>query len=301
MERAMRRTAIALIGALASVPAIGADFEQHWDNVAGLHAGGIGSLYLAYLMFDPENVDIDQPQRFNGGAAGAYAMPISDNASIQVDAAADIALQREGDSDQTMLEGTIAVHLSWRDPSSHLLGAFGGGGLSIDDGDNLGEPIPFYFAGLEGQAYFDRATLQGQVGFLDGDDNWLETIENAYFARAVAHYYVTDRTKLSAEASYLHGGRPNNVPDSGGVIDIYGWGARLDHLFADHGFGMFASYNGYDFRPTEESDHPWVHEFRVGLVKYFGSPSILDNDRYAAGLDLPPASRWISIATNEIE
>jgi hypothetical protein len=296
----MRRIAVALIMALASVPATAADFEQQWDNVAGLHAGGVGALYLAYLMFDPANVDIDVAQRFNGGASGAYSMPISANASVQVDGAADLALQLQDDGDQTVLEGTIATHVSWRDPSSHLLGVFGGGGLSIDNGDN-GEAIPFYFAGVEGQAYFDRITLQGQIGFLDGDDVWLETIENAYFARAVASYYVTDSTKLSAEASYLHGDRPNNVPDSGGIIDIYGWGARLDHLFADHGFGMFASYDGYDFRPTEESDHPWVHEFRIGLVKYFGSPSIIDNDRRAAGLDLPPASQWISIATNEIE
>jgi hypothetical protein len=34
---------------------------------------------------------------------------------------------------------------------------------------------------------------------------------------------------------------------------------------------------------------------------YFGGPSLIDNDRRGAGLDLPAINRWISVSTNEIE
>lgn len=298
----MRRGSLALAAAILAVtPALGADFEQKWEQTGALHAGGFAAVQLGYLMFDPDNVDIDRPNRFTAGGLGSYAAPLSDRASVQFDALGEVTINPEDDSDETLFEGTLGAHINWRDPASHLFGAFGGGGISVDGGDNDGPSIPFVFAGIEGQAYFGRATLQGQVGFLDGDDAWLETIENAAFARVVGRYYLSDATRLSAELSYLHGGRPNNDPESGGVIDIFGWGARVDHLFGSHGFALNLAYNGYDYRPTEETDAPWVHEFRVGLTKYFGSPSIMANDRSAAGLDLPPVARWISTSTNEIE
>jgi hypothetical protein len=117
----------------------------------------------------------------------------------------------------------------------------------------------------------------------------------------VASYYPTDNTRISLEAAALHGDRPNNDPDSGGIIDIFTAGMRVDHALPGTGLSVFGAYNFYDFHPTEESDAPWVHEFKIGLVKRFGSTSTFDNDRNAAGLDLPPVARWISISTNEIE
>lgn len=291
---------IAMLSVLAVGPSYAADFEQQWTEAAGIHRGGYASLHLGYLFFDPDNNDSGLDQRATAGGSFAYSMPLSEDVSFQLDGFGEAALQWDGDNDQTLFEGMFGGHLSKRDPERHLMGLFGGAGLSVDGGDD-GAAIPFLFAGVEGQAYFARGTLTGQAGWLDGNDNELETIENALFVRGVASHYVTDQTRLSGELSYLHGGRPNNDPTSGGVIDIYGWGASLDHVFPDHSFAVGLVYNGYDFQPTEESDAPWVHEFRVRLTKYFGSPSILENDRRAAGLDLPPISRWISTATNEIE
>jgi hypothetical protein len=296
----MRAATAFTLAAFLTTPALAASPQQDLLTASGLHAGGVFAGDISYLMFDPDNVDIDTPQRFNAGILSTYGKPLSPNFSFQLDSALDAALQSDDTDNQTMWEGTFGGHLSWRDPSSHLLGVFGGGGFSIDGGDN-GGPSTFYFAGVEGQAYFNQLTLQAQVGFLDGQDKWLETIDNAYFMRGVASYYFKPNTKLSVEVSFLHGSRPNNDPDSGGVIDLPGWGIRLDQAIGNSGGALFASWNGYDFRTTEESDAPWVNEFKVGFVKRFGSSSILDNDRNGAGLDLPSVGRWTSISANEIE
>jgi hypothetical protein len=286
---------------LASGPAVAADFGERWTAEGGLHAGGVGAIHLGYLMFDPDNVDVDIPQWPVAGASWSYSRPMSADTSVQFDIAAGVPLSRQGDDDQTMFELVLAGHWSKRDPSSHLWGFFGGTGFVLDDGDNDTGAMPFYLVGVEGQRYFGNTTLYGQAGFLDGKDFWLETIENGFFGRFVASYYFSPNTKLSGELSIVHGDRPNNDPTSGGIINIYGWGARLDHVPAGHSFGVSLIYNGFDYQTTEESDAPWVHEIRVALVKYFGSGSIMENDRQAAGLDLPPVTRWFATSNNEIE
>jgi hypothetical protein len=296
----MRAVVTFALAALAVTPAFAASQQQDWLASSGLHAGGSIGGEAAYLMFDPDNVDIDTPQRFNAGIFGTYGRPISSATSFQLDGAIDTALQTDATDNQTMTEGVLAGHLSWRDPSSHLLGVFGGAGFATDGGDNDG-PSSFVFGGVEGQAYLHGLTLQAQAGYLNGHDNWLEAINNAYFLRGVASFYFKPDTKLSLEVSYLHGARPNNDPDSGGVVDIPGWGARLDQAIGNGGAAIFASWNGYDFRTTEESDAPWVNEFKIGFVKRFGSGTILDNDRNGVGLDLPSVVRWTSTSTNEIE
>jgi hypothetical protein len=295
----MRRFPVICVFAclLAGGPAVAADFDE---VVGGLHAGSVGSIHLGYLMFDPDNVDVDVPNWPVAGARWSHSRPMSADTSVQFDIATEFPLVRQGDGDQTMFELVGAAHWSKRDPSSHLWGFFGGTGFVLDDGDN-GSAMPFYLLGAEGQAYFGNSTLYGQAGLLDGKDFWLETIENGFFGRVVAIHYLSPNTKLSGELSLVHGGRPNNDPTSGGIINIFGWGARLDYVPEGHSFGVSLIYNGFDYQPTEESDAPWVHEIRVALVKYFGSGSIMENDRHAAGLDLPPVSRWFATSNNEIE
>jgi hypothetical protein len=121
----------------------------------------------------------------------------------------------------------------------------------------------------------------------------------------VVSYYPAPNTKISGELSFLSGDRPNNVPGGPGELEVLGWGAKLQHMFdtpiMPMPAGISLAYNGYDYDATFESDSPLVHEFRIGFDVIFGSPSLIDNDRRAAGLDLPQINRWISTSTNEIK
>jgi hypothetical protein len=299
----MRRFSVlcGIVCLIAGGPAAAADFD---GVVGGIHAGSVGSIHLGYLMFDPDNVDVDDPNWPVAGARWSHSRPLSADTSVQFDIAAEFPLERQGDDDQTMFELVAAGHWSRRDPSTRLWGFFGGVGFVLDDGDNgdgTSVAMPFLLAGLEKQLYLGDTTLYGQAGYMHGKDNWLETIENGLFARVVASHYFSPNTKVSGELSFVHGGRPNNDPTSGGIVNILGWGARLDHVPAGQSFGVSLIYNGFDYQTTEESDAPWVHEVRLALVKYFGSGTILENDRHAAGLDLPPVSRWFATSNNEIE
>jgi hypothetical protein len=301
----MRRIPIALAMILASAGfARAADFSTAFgeNDGAGLHAGSIGSLYLGYLGYDPDNVDIDAPDQGIVGGRFAYAHPLTETFSAQFDLLGEVNFtgSPDDDNDLTLGDYMAAVHIDSRDPSSYLLGAFGGGGQSFDNGDN-GDPIPYWFAGAEAQIYHGNGTLGAQIGYLDSDDNYLESIYDAVFARLAASVYFGERTKLTGELSYLHGSRPNVIADSGGIVDIAGWGMQFDHQIADSPFHLMLAYDGFDFNTTEESDAPWVHEARIGVTVLFGSSDLMDNDRRAAGADLPPINRWISTSANEIE
>ncbi len=265
--------------------------------------GGVASIYFGHLDYESDEVDIPDPQTQIIGGRGAVSIPFMDVFSVQLDLLGEHTLDKTGDNDQTIGDLTAAAHLSYRDPSMFLVGLFGGGGLSEDNGDDE-EDITFFFAGAEAQGYWDNFTAYGQVGYLDGEEFYQEIPENAWFGRGVLSYYYMSNTKISGELSFLSGDRPNGAGGNG-ELEVFGWGAKVQHLFdvpvLPGPAGISVAYNGYNYDATNESDSPDVHEFRIGFDFLFGSPSLIDNDRRAAGLDLAPINRWISTSTNEIE
>lgn len=269
----------------------------------GLLAGGILSIYGGYLAYEKDEVDIGDQDQGIVGARGAYSLPLSSMFSAQFDLIGEANITgSDDDNDLTLGDYMGAIHIDARDPSSYLFGVFGGGGQSFDNGDNDGDSIPFWFAGIEGQKYFNNLTLGGQIGYVDSDDNYDETISNAWFARAATSYYIGYDTKLSGDVAFFTGDRANG--NSSGSMDVISWGARLDHFFPEFPVGLMVAYNGFDYEgdaASNESDAPVVHEFRIGASLLFGAGSIMENDRRAAGADLPAINRWISTSANEIE
>jgi hypothetical protein len=267
--------------------------------------GGIASIYVGHIDYESGEVDISDTQTQIIGGRGAISIPFMDNFSIQIDALGEHTLDRTGDGDQTIADLTFAGHVSYRDPSMYLVGLFGGGGRSFDNGDDDDGEIPFYFIGAEAQAYWNDFTAYAQAGYLDGEDFYLENVEDAWFGRGVISYYYMQNTKIAGEISFVSGDRRNNTPGGPGDLEVFGWGAKIQHMFdtpvLSSPAGISLAYNGYNYKATDESDSPDVHEFRIGFDFVFGSPSLIDNDRRAAGLDLPPINRWVSTSTNEIE
>jgi hypothetical protein len=295
-------------GLLTLMPVQAADLSlpaSAAEQDTSLLMGGIASVYVGHINYESDEVDISDPQTQIIGARGAVSIPFMDRFSIQIDALGEHTLDKTGDNDQTIGDLTFAGHASYRDPSMYLVGLFGGGGWSFDNGDDDDGAIPFYFIGAEAQVYWKNFTAYGQAGYLDGEDFYLEVVEKAWFGRAVASYYFTPNTKLSGEINYVSGDRLNETPGGPGELDVVGWGAKLQHMF-DTPFlsspaGISLAYNGYNYKATDESDSPDVHEIRIGFDIVFGAPSLIDNDRRAAGLDLPPINRWVSTSANEIE
>lgn len=275
------------------------------DKPQGLLAGGIVSIYGGYLGYEQGQVDISDQDQGNAGARGSYSLPLSSRISAQFDLLGEVNVTGSGDDDDlTRGDYMGAVHLDMRDPSSYLFGIFAGGGQSFDDGDNDDDSIPFWFVGLEGQKYINNLTLGGQLGYLDSDDNYDETISNALFVRAAAGYYFGENTKLSGDLAFLRGDRVNGSSSRRGTMDVISWGARLDHFSSKLPVGLSLSYNGFDYegdRESDESDAPFVHEVRIGASLLLGTGSLMENDRRAAGAELPPINRWISTSANEIE
>lgn len=273
------------------------------DN--SLLTGGVLGIGLAYIDHEDDEVDISDPDTQLIGGHGAVSIPFMDRYSIQLDALGEHTLDKTGDDDQTIGNLMLGAHASYRDPSMYLVGLFGGGGWSWDNGDDDDGAIPFYFLGAEAQVYWNNFTGYGQVGYLDAEDFYLEVVEKAWFGRAVASYYFGPNTKLAGEVSYVSGDRKNNTPGGPGELDVFGWGARLQHVFdapmLPAPAAVSLAYNGFDYRATDESDSPMVHEFRIGFDILLGSNTLIDNDRRAVALDLPPINRWVSTSANEIE
>lgn len=208
MSRLDRFATAAFLGAFLIVPTMAAA-ETDGANAASdssLYLGGTAGLELGFLHLEGDEIDI--PEASNGimRGRGAVSIPFQEKYSAQLDAIGEYGLNQSEDNDKTTGNLTFAGHLSRRDPSSHLFGLFTGGGLTFDDGDDSNE-LPFYFAGGEGQVYWNQSTFQGQIGFLGGEDIYRETIRRSGFGRIVASHYYSENGKVSAEVGYLRGYR----------------------------------------------------------------------------------------------
>lgn len=276
------------------------------DMYDPLFQAAVLAVYGGGVLYDPDNVDTDETNVPVLGVRFSTSLPVARMWSLQFDFSGEAALGIAADNDppdtddSTLSEVTGAVHLAYRDPESHLLGVFGGAGQSRDNGDNASGPIPYYFVGLEGQSYFDDVTVAGQFGYLSSSDDYFETVDSGVFGRAAVYRYFGEETKAGIEASILHGSRPNGFGGNG-KLTTYGWGASITHQLANMPFAVTGAYNGYYYKTTNESDSPYVNEFRIGLVFQTGGSGLKTQDRRGVASDLPPIGRWISTSANEIE
>jgi hypothetical protein len=275
----------------ADLPDTAPAYERFEDR--GLIYAGTIEVYLggAFVTGESGNADSqfdEQSNFFIFGGSGRASVPWSNSFSTQFDVDADGRwVDEDADSGMFVASAQVGAHASLRDPEAYLIGLFGGiGSVGIHDDDNG----KFWFAGIEGQYYWNDFTIYGQGGYMDQtghDDNF----HAAWFVRGVGRYFWTDNTMIQGELAYANGEQDTNDRD----MDLFAWGLRLDHQFMAAPVTGFAAYEGgyYDNCCGDGGDFT-EHAFKVGAKFVFGANSLKHNDRAGATLDLPSFGRWVA-------
>lgn len=292
---------------MAFVAALGASVQASWaadvatDDSLGLILSGQFESWNGYSFYGNESGDTgyeDDTGQFVSNISGRLSVPLGSSFALQADgqvAYSSNAVFGSQQDDLFQSSYLLGGHMSWRNPSSGLIGgfaAFGGG-----DHDNDSTPYADFFAvGGEGQLYLNDMTLYLQAGYLDSDKD-IDFIRNAGFARGVLRWFFTPDNRLQTELSYLDG-----KSDSGGDAadtTVLEWSVRYDTVLPDLPvFGdtnVFIGYRGSDFDKKGSDPGGFTdHTVFLGIAHYFGSRSVQEMDRTGVTLDLPNFGRWVA-------
>jgi hypothetical protein len=275
------------------VPVQAADLDQEM----GLIVSGVVDNWAGVQFVDDGLTD---DSVFASGGQGLLSLPLADNLSIQ----SDIKYQYNSTAfENPGSAGTInhrysyqgAVHLSFRDPSTGLIGAFGGMGTSNLGGTELNglgalndsARTNAHFVGGEAQVYLENITLYAQGGFVDfnSDDN--DGLSDGAFVRGVFRWFVTPDSRVQLEAQYTNA---DYFFDFQGDVEAFSVGGRYDFTLGDVPLigdtALFVAYQG-TFRDNciYEADAD-DHTIMIGAAYSF-SGDLLTVDRRGATLDTP--------------
>ena len=262
-------------------------------------------LYVAYTFLDGDflaEFEEEDDDFFAGGGAAYWSVPLSDVVSLQLDGTAEIT-ENEGEDDETNYEHSIgaAAHLSYRDPTSHLIGVFGGvshAAVGHEGGENA--DTTGWFIGGEGQLYRDQNTFYVQAGFFDGGDSSDDSaniLADTFFIRGQFRHYFSENFRAALDAAYAVG-----QVDEEDNTDLIDWGAELEYKPDELPVSLFVTYEGLDLdQNPAEDDTLTEHVFKVGLRWNFDGTPIFDRDRLGAGLDTPRFGRWQGEAGGPLE
>lgn len=250
-------------GVLASIVSAAAAVDPADESVADDYG------LSGYLGFNYSWVDYND-QNFNSiGGHGRATAPVGNSGShVQLDGSFD-----HFDDNGSLDMQDFTVHGFWRNPM-YAAGAFGGYNQYEVGNDSL-ESL---YLGVEGQYYFDRVTLYGQVsydridfGALDGDQ---------YYGRLVGRYFATDNIKIEGEVGL------GRLLTSLNDVDEITVGALAEYRFDQWPVGLFGGYylTHFEVGPFDYE----FHDFRIGGRIYFGSDSLFDNDRNGTSFDTRP-------------
>lgn len=209
----------------------------------------------------------------------------------------------------------FGVHLSGRDPSRGLFGVFGAFGQG--KGDNEDGRHNYWAVGGEAQLYTDMATFYVQAGYLDsdprqplndeGEPSQKDGLNDAFFVRGVARWFMTPNSRLQGEVAYASGKQDTRVADQDSEntpydMDVIQWGVRYDTVVEGLPIigdtALFVGYRGthFDTICCNENDTGRFteHTIMAGYTYHFGGMTLLDFDRVGATLDLPTFGRWVA-------
>jgi hypothetical protein len=163
------------------------------------------------------------------------------------------------------------AHGYWRN-GNYALGIFGGAGVA--SGSDLSD-AQYYFAGAQGQYYWNNFTVGLDAGYLDSSpsDNSAPDLflHSAWFADAEARWYATPKLALSADVGYISGKRDFAPPK----VDqkTWHWGAKAEYWPEEkEPLSLWVAYEGHtsNFDANPGSDDHTVHTIKVGVTFHFG-------------------------------
>jgi hypothetical protein len=191
--------------------------------------------------------EADNTKEFAGFVTGAIAAPLGQQFGIQVDGGAGIA----GGSAYWGGGG----HLFWRDPTVGLLGVYGQYG-EYKNADALR-------LGVEGEAYFGKFSLGGNVGYQWGSDSRRVAVDDGVVAGVNLKFYVTDNFMLRAGGGIDTGKgfgkagfefQPGFAALPGLSVFADAGGGGNDHFFALAGIRYYFGDNKTLIRRHREDD-----------------------------------------------
>jgi hypothetical protein len=179
--------------------------------------------------------------------------------------ASNIGFQLDGslsDGDNVDTTGMGSAHVFYRN-DQYLVGAFGG--VAGSNGSTT------WGAGVEGQTYFDRATLAGAVAWATNDDVNIDL----WGANAEARFFAQDNLRFDVNGGFA------NVDF--GPIDTNVWtiGAGGEYQFDRAPVSLFAKYNYVSFDDLDVNENI----FAVGVRWNFGGATLKQRDRSGASLN----------------
>ena len=290
----MKKLALGLsMAALAAVssPAFAADM----DRDIGLIVSGVVDKWAGVQL-----IDSSMPFRgggsdalFASGGEGKLSFPLGSNLSMQNDFKYEYNSYALEPSNSNDVEGPRysflgAAHISWRDPSSGLLGAFGGVGTAA----RTFVQNDLAFVGGEAQYYLDNITLYAQGGYIDFNNttsSGLGTeLTDGVFARGVFRWFLGDGSRLEFEGAYITADFANAARF--GDMEAFQVGARYDfdlNLPVAGSTPLFVAYRG-TFRDncSPSLGNTDDHTFMIG-TSYSFSGDRITVDRRGATLDTP--------------
>jgi hypothetical protein len=208
-------------------------------------------------------------------AAGAYVnIPAPERWNVEVEARGNWV---SSDSHGRGSDAGAFVHLYWRDPGRLAVGGFAGYSALTIFTNQHGR---MWTAGGEVQAYLDNLTLYGQVaGFSSSaSSGWLYF--DGFFIRGTARAFVRPNLRLQLDTQWS---RLNNTDR----IDILTLMGTAEYRFQDCFLSAFASVRWDRADPVSNQRYDTTR-FMLGIRGYFGSGSLLDNDRRGAPMDVIP-------------
>ena len=215
------------------------------------------------------------------------SIPFLENFSTQIDIQSE-HYNIEGDGYQPLSTSALGLHLSYRDPSFGLIGAYYTRayahvkGTYSDEEDGHG-----YLAGIEGQYYInDMFTVYGQIGKGDivTDDDPEGFVDGQFWSVALRAFLLEDTL---VELSYSEATTDQYI-DGDDKGEFSGWSAKVESKLMDSQplYG-YISYRSNKYDATTEGDEGTDKTVMVGLTYRFGVSSLRHNDRFGATLDQP--------------
>ncbi len=289
----MKKRILAVAAALLSSTSAASAADM--DRELGLIVSGVVDKWAGVQMIDD---GFNDDTVFVNGGEGRLSLPLGSNLSAQMDAKYEYnsdALKNPpvfGEVYGPRYSFQGAFHLSHRDPSSFLFGAFGAAGVtnigSLGTGtltqDNL-------LVGGEVQFYLDSFTLYGQAGYVEADGGrFFNTLDQGFFARGVVRYFPTSDSRLQVEGTYINmSNREAGEGDTEAFIVKARYDVSLD-LPVIGSTPLFLAYRG-TFRENcvwalPSSNNLDDHTFMIG-TSYSFSGDMLTVDRQGATLDTP--------------
>ena len=257
------------------------------DREIGLIVSGVADKWAGVQYIDD---GVGDDIVFANGGEGRLSFPVGNTLSIQNDFKYEyneyaIESPASNDVDGPRYSYQFAAHVSHRDPSTFLIGAFGGVG-----GSNIGTPFGAgtqdnLFAGGEFQFYLNNFTLYGQAGYVE-TNNVGVGLDDGFFARGVLRYFPTADSRLQLEGTYIN---MDYVSAFSGDVDAFIVKARYDMTVDLPLMGSTPLWVGYrgtfrdnclDRRDLDD------HTFMIG-TSYSFSGDMLTIDRQGATLDTP--------------